>query len=178
MSLVKPLLYKLLEKTLKVHDSDASTAREVKKAIRNDLQERYQSAAVQRIMNVATFLDPHYKELPFLDVISKRRMIDDVEDELLGLEAEVHGASEEATSTSQETNEPPPKKHKGPVSKLLGDLFKEQQQTESDVHVQFVDSVLKELEMYKAEKPADLESDPLEWWYRQKSLYPLMCRLV
>ena len=97
-----------------------------------------------------------------------------MEDELLGLEAEIHGVSEEATSTSQETNEPPPKKHKGPVSKLLGDLFKEQQQTESDVHVQFVDSVLKELEMYKAEKPAD----PEKWWYRQKSLYPLMCRLV
>lgn len=73
-------------------------------------------------------------------------------DEVLGLEAEVHGASEEATGTSQETNEPPPKKHKGPVSKLLGDLFKEQQQTESDVHVQFVDSALKELEMYKADR--------------------------
>ena len=74
VSLVKPLLYILLEKTLKVHDSDASTAREVKKAIRNDLQEQYQSATVQRIMNVATFLDLCYKELPFLDVISKRTM--------------------------------------------------------------------------------------------------------
>ena len=39
VSMVKPLLYKLLEKTLKVTDSDATTAREVKKAIRNDLQE-------------------------------------------------------------------------------------------------------------------------------------------
>ena len=63
-------------------------------------------------MNIATYLDPRYKELPFLDVISKRRMIDDVQDELLGLEAEVQEASEE------ETNEPSPKKRKGPVSKL------------------------------------------------------------
>ena len=117
VSMVKPLLYKLVEKTLRADDSDASTAREVKKAIRNDLQERYQSAAVQRIMNIATYLDPRYKELPFLDVISKRRMIDDVQDELLGLEAEVQEASEEATS-QEETNEPSPKKRKGPVSKL------------------------------------------------------------
>ena len=40
VSMVKPLLYKLVEKTLRADDSDASTAREVKKAIRNDLQER------------------------------------------------------------------------------------------------------------------------------------------
>ena len=37
VSMVKPLLYKLVEKTLRADDSDASTAREVKKAIRNDL---------------------------------------------------------------------------------------------------------------------------------------------
>ena len=42
---------------------------------------------------------------------------------------------------------------------FIGDLFEEQQQTESD---QFIESVTKELEMYKAEKPTDLESDPLE----------------
>ena len=35
------LLYKLVEKTLRTDDSDASTARKVKKAIRIDLQERY-----------------------------------------------------------------------------------------------------------------------------------------
>ena len=58
---------------------------------------------------------------------------------------------------------------------FIGDLFEEQQQTESD---QFIESVTKELEMYKAEKPTDLESDPLEWWYQRKTLYPLMCRLV
>ena len=39
VSMAKPLLYKLVEKTLRADDSDASTAREVKKAIRNDLQE-------------------------------------------------------------------------------------------------------------------------------------------
>ena len=86
VSTVKPLLYKLLEKSLKIADSDAAVAREVKKAIRSDLQERYQSAIAQRIKNVATFLDPRYKELPFLDAISRRRMIGDVEDELLVLE--------------------------------------------------------------------------------------------
>ena len=75
-------------------------------------------------MNIANYLDPRYKELPFLDVTSKSRMIDQVEDKLLGLEREVQGAGEEATS-HEETNELSPKKCKDTVSKLLGDLFEE-----------------------------------------------------
>ena len=49
-------------------------------------------------------------------------MIDDVKDELLALEIPETTEQEE---TSQESEEPPAKKKKGPVSKLLGDLFAE-----------------------------------------------------
>ena len=42
VSTVKPLLYKLLEKSLKVTDSDSKTVKDVKMAIKCDLQERYQ----------------------------------------------------------------------------------------------------------------------------------------
>ena len=49
-------------------------------------------------------------------------MIDDVQDELLGLEAEVQEASEEATS-QEETNEPSPKKRKGPCHTLSHYIF-------------------------------------------------------
>ena len=45
----KPLLYKLVEKTLAIGDSDSTTVIAVKKAIKSNLQGRYQSAAVQRI---------------------------------------------------------------------------------------------------------------------------------
>lgn len=38
-------------------------------------------------MNVATYLDPRYKELPFLSYTSKRTVIDQVEDELLSTES-------------------------------------------------------------------------------------------
>ena len=60
LSTVKPLLYKLLERTLKIEDSDSATAKKVKTAIKKDLEERYQTAALKRLMNVATYLDPRY----------------------------------------------------------------------------------------------------------------------
>ena len=84
--MVKPLLYKLSEVTLKFSDSDTATVKQVKTAIKNDLDQRYQTAALQRLMNVATYPDPRYKELPFLTVIKKRLMIDQVEDELMDMQ--------------------------------------------------------------------------------------------
>ena len=62
---------------------------------------------------------------------------------------------------------------KGPVTKLLNDLF--EQQSQSCSHS---DKVEKELNLYKAEQPADLDSNSLAWWKELKSLYPLMTKLV
>ena len=60
---MKPLLYKLSERTLKIADSDYKAGQGSNK---KDLDERYQTPALQRLMNLATYLDPRYKELPFL----------------------------------------------------------------------------------------------------------------
>ena len=39
--------------------------------------------------------------------------------------------------------------------------------------------VEKEIEMYKAEPPLNLDSDPLVWWWSgHRALYPLMCKLA
>ena len=170
LSMVKPLLYKLSEVTLKFSNSDTATVKQVKTAIKNDLDQRYQTAALQRLMNVATYLDPQYKELPFLTVIKKRLMIDQVEDELMDMQPL---ESEETGKESGEPEPPAKKSKKGPVTKLLGDLFESQEK--SSCHS---DDVAKELNLYKAEQPADLESNPLTWWKERQSLYPLMSKLV
>ena len=43
---------------------------------------------MERIINLATFLDPRYKELPFLDSFSKQEIIEQVEDELISLKCD------------------------------------------------------------------------------------------
>ena len=70
------------------------------------------------------------------------------------------------------SNAPPAKKHKDPVSKLLGDLF-ENEQPSSHSH-KFSNKV----KIYKAVKPAELDSDAQVWWNTQKLVYPLMSQLV
>ena len=100
-------------------------------------------------------------------------MVGQVEDELIDMKPQPPPeALEEAPQ--DETEGPQPKRQKkGPVTKLLGDLF--EQQSQSCSHS---DKVEKELNLYKAEQPADVDSNPLAWWKERKSLYPLMSKLV
>ena len=66
-----PLLHKLLNVTLKIHvDYDACT-KEIKEAISNNLCNRYQSTTIQKLVKVATYLDPQCKSRPFLSNTEK-----------------------------------------------------------------------------------------------------------
>ena len=67
MSTIKPLLYKLLERTLKVLETESIVIEEVKIAIKGNLEDRFQSPSIQKIVNMATYSDPGYKELKFLN---------------------------------------------------------------------------------------------------------------
>ena len=56
--------------------------------------------------------------------------MDDVLDELLMLEVDESTENfEQEDTVCEETDEPPSKKSKGPVSKLLGDLFEGKRQS-------------------------------------------------
>ena len=83
ISSVKPLLYKLLERVLKVEDSDSSISKQMKKEIKSDLGGRYQSSELKTVLNVTTFLDPRCKELLFVSDSDKEKGLEQVEEELL-----------------------------------------------------------------------------------------------
>ena len=110
LSTVKPLLYKLVNRTLEVKENDTVVAKEVKLNIKRDLQERYSTPSVARILNITTFLDPRYKELPFLDQLTRRRIIDEVQDELLVMEETEKEDPPEVEEVIE--GEPPSKKKK------------------------------------------------------------------
>ena len=176
LSTVKPLLHKLLTKTLKITQEDTATSKAVKQEIKKDLDDRYHKPAVEKIINRATFLDPRYKELPFLDSYSKREIVDMVEEELISLESDGtnQGIRAEEVVGDDDIEPPVSKKKRGPISKLIGDLFEGQNSSGSSTC-----KASKELELYRAEQPVkDLDSDPLTWWKSRQSVYPLLCQLV
>ena len=107
---VKPLLHKFLWKILVIEHDDSATT---KQAIKGNLIGHYQHPSVQRIMNVATYLDPRYKQLPFLDDFSKELVIKDVLDEigqLNGLNVPEADEIEDCQDASNINGEEPPAK--------------------------------------------------------------------
>ena len=116
ISSVKPLLYKLLERVLKVDNSDSSISKQMKKEIKSDLAGRYQSCELKTVLNVTTFLGPRYKELPFVSDSDKEKVLEQVEEELLDMystsncssqdnESKEEAATGDAQPTSKEVKE-------------------------------------------------------------------------
>ena len=121
----------------------------------------------------------------FLDANDRKSITEEVEDELLALEEEVsddlivmESSSGDLEHLSNELTGLAIKKRKeGPVQKLIGKLFQPQSQP-THLLSPHSSKVAKELELYNAEKPLDLDSDPLTWWNNRRLIYPLMCKLV
>ena len=78
-SLLAPLLYKLLEITLKRNPDNSSTLKNIKSAIASDLQERYGSIHVKWSLLKAAFLDPRFKDMdPYVKMENRCYVIEDV----------------------------------------------------------------------------------------------------
>ena len=121
LSTLKPLLYMLVKRTLTGKESGSEVAKKVKLEINRNLQERYSTPSIARILNIATFLDPRYKELPFLDEPTRRNIPDQVRGEVLIME---EMEEEEPPEIEEEIQgEPLAKKKKGPVENVIGELF-------------------------------------------------------
>ena len=110
ISSVKPLLYKLLERVLKVEDSDSSISKQMKE-IKSDLAGRYQSSELKTVLNVTTFLDPRSKALPFVSDSEKEKVLEQVEKELLDI-CSNHSSQDNESKEEAATGgyEPPAKK--------------------------------------------------------------------
>ena len=169
ISSVKPLLFKLIEKTLKVDASDTSTARAIKEAVRSDLVVRYTDPSIENMITVTAYLDPRYKELPFLN---KSHIIEFIEEELTG-----QYLLDEGDDDVIDLEGPPETgmREEGPMADLLGDVFN----SSSSQKITHREKVMKEICLYNAEQPiSKLDSDPLEWWQTRKHSYPLISSLV
>ena len=63
LSMLSPLLYKLLDVALKVDGGDTPSGKHLKEAIATDLRHGYASLNQQQILRAAAFLVPRFKDL-------------------------------------------------------------------------------------------------------------------
>ena len=177
ISIVKPLLFKLLKVTLKVSDSDSPINVRIKEALSSDLSTRYNEGCIHQLLNVVTYLDSRYKNLPYLNEREKREVLQEVESMLMShvalVEARDLEDSTELTSEADDESIPPKKKKRpGPLTKLLGDIF-----TSEKSYKNPIDHARNELVRYEAEETLDLDGNPLKWWKERDKFYPILSDL-
>lgn len=187
ISMVKPLLHMLLNTTLNVKETDSKEISIVKEVIAKELIKTYQETPeIDMFLNVATFLDPRYKRLPFLSAFERQQVENRVVEEAKGLLDKMKDGSyrppEDKIYTPPE--EPPAKKPglastpppTSVINSMLAEIFC--QTGGVDDQEEWHAQVVEELSNFKSQKVLGLGEDPLKWWSDRLALFPVLPRVL
>ncbi|XP_056414802.1 E3 SUMO-protein ligase ZBED1 [Hyla sarda] len=185
ISMVKPLLHMLLNTSLNIKDTDLKEMSMAKEVIAKALSTTYQqSPEIDMFLNVATFLDPRYKRLPFLSAFERSQVENRVIEEAKTLldRSRENSRSEDKVFTIPE--EPPIKKiavsstppPSSSINNMLAEIFCQSGPSEDqeECHAQ----VVEELSNFKSQKVLGLNEDPLKWWSDRLALFPLLPKVL
>ena len=186
ISLLAPVLYKLIHVTLKVEGKDSTILKSIKNAICTDLKSRYESLEVQRLLNIAAFLDPRFKQLdPFVAEVDREDVVEQVITEiLLNCDQEIQDDQDNDTvelvalmDDDQQLEETGPaikKRKEGVLSRLLGDVIS----TKTSSKPTYLEVIRSEVHCYRHEMIAELNDDPLRWWSTREIQYIHLKKVV
>ncbi|MBN3293074.1 ZBED1 protein, partial [Polypterus senegalus] len=184
ISMVKPLLHMLLNTTLKAKDSDLKEISMAKEIITKELSSTYQQTPeIDMFLNVATFIDPRYKKLPFLSPFERaqvenrvieeaKAMLEKWKDGCSGSEDPLH-FSDEPPIKRPTTSTPPPVNN---ANNILSVIFCQtgSDENQEELHAQ----VMEELSNFKSQKVLGLNEDPLRWWSDRLALFPILPKIL
>ncbi|XP_063811546.1 E3 SUMO-protein ligase ZBED1 isoform X1 [Pseudophryne corroboree] len=185
ISMVKPLLHMLLNTSLNIKEMDLKEISMAKEVIAKALSTTYQQTPeIDMFLNVATFLDPRYKRLPFLSAFERSQVENRVIEEAKSLleRNKENARSEDKVFSIPE--EPPVKKMllsstslpTSSINNMLAEIFCQSGASEDqeEWHAQ----VVEELSNFKSQKVLGLNEDPLKWWSDRLALFPLLPKVL
>lgn len=168
ISLLKPLLWQLVSSHLKAKETDSSTTRNFKENLSDMLCERYADSNVTLLLQIATTLDPRFKQLPYATDEDKTLVSAPIKDMLTKL------IEEEGGNRIIKTDDIPDKKRRmSRMEQLLGDQFcnaKSRMPSEEKADLELV--------QYQSEATAALDHCPLQWWANNVAKCPHLSKLA
>lgn len=159
-SAIRPVLKHIFNNILVQVEGESDLAREMKVAIAADLQQRYNSPNVARVLDVCSFLDPRFKD-QYLD--DKDGTLSAVKGDCLA----VLGTKGEEDVSSQS----PAKRSKG-LGAILTGFASESFCPETLLSP--LDRVEKEIATYLEHQCIDADADPLAWWKAEHARLPTL----
>ncbi|KAM4601796.1 polyprenol dehydrogenase isoform 1-T2 [Polymixia lowei] len=186
ISMVRPVLHMLLNTTLKTKEGDVKEISMVKEVIARVLSSTYsQTQEISMFLNIATFLDPRYKKLPFLSSLEQSQVENNVIEEAKAI-LEKQNAERPCLDDFSLVSDEPPSKKQTPLTEHPGSsttqdnplaaIFcqSDTDQIQEEVHAQ----VIEELSNYKSQRILGLNEDPLLWWSSHLALFPTLLKVL
>ncbi|KAF7390105.1 hypothetical protein HZH68_011962 [Vespula germanica] len=167
ISLLRPLLWQLVSSHLKVKDSDSETARSFKESLSDMLCERYADYNVTLLLQIATTLDPRFKQLPYATEEDKSLVATPIKEMLTKL------IQAESGDSIKVEEEPTSKKSRlSGMELLLGGLCATKNGMPAEEKADL------ELVQYQSESTAPLDYCPLQWWAKVSAKCPNLAKLA
>ncbi|XP_068612437.1 E3 SUMO-protein ligase ZBED1-like [Brachionichthys hirsutus] len=190
ISMVRPVLHMLLNTTLKIKEGDRKEISMTKEVISKVLSKTYLQNSdlaqdISTFLNVATFLDPRYKKLPFLSTQERSKVEDNVIEEAKAILEKQNADRLCLDELTMVSDEPPTKKpttQREPSASIclldnpLAAIFcqSDAEQSHEELHAQ----VIEELSNYKSQRVLGLNEDPLLWWSSHSLLFPTLPKVL
>ncbi|XP_008555277.1 E3 SUMO-protein ligase ZBED1 isoform X1 [Microplitis demolitor] len=167
ISLLKPLLWQLESVHLGIKQSDSNLTKTFKTQISEKLLERYECVEISKMLQIATTLDPRFKQLPYAADEDKIIAMKEIKESIKTL---IH---EEERKPANRSQEPVNKK-----SRLSGmeNLFKDFNSKKTRTTIS--DKAELEMVQYQGESGEPLGSCPIEWWTKLSAKCPFLYKLA
>lgn len=161
VSMVRPLLAQLLDKHLKPRETDDKNVKYFKRTIIAEIKERFKldwnKTSSVSVKQIASFLDPRYKDLKFESVPAR----EEIRSAVKNLMEEIY-----RTQGDDPAREPQESAEISDLEFLYGNSVTDA----NDVTVQF--------QTYVAEPLLRYDLNPYEWWKSREHQYPALATLA
>lgn len=185
ISMVRPVLHMLLNTTLKVKEGDSKEIGMTKEVISKVLSAAYSQSSreISAFLDIATFLDPRYKKLPFMSIQDRSKVEGNVIEEAKAILERQIAERPCLDDFALVSDEPAIKKplrndasagvgQDNPLAAIFCQSSSDQGQEE--LHAQ----VVEELSNYKSQRVLGLNEDPLLWWSSHAHLFPTLPKVL
>ena len=180
ISAVKPVLQHLCDVLLAESSEDSELTKEMKARCKAKILQQYGSSDINKLLDIATFLDPRFKH--YKDDDQKKKEIE----ELVKLEVlQIAGTVETASEIQVINNDEGPVAKKSRLGKFLGKKYgigvmhtDSSSGTNSVTRLTPLEKANNELLMYLQYPQLEVEECPLNWWKKEYIHLPMLSSLA
>lgn len=168
VSMVRPLMFKLIEKHLKIKENDDGISLKFKQTVIEQLTERFKlnerviSPSVISVRHVAPFFDPRYKNLEYETIEVRENILEKVKKLIDDITFQFNDNGTQMSQTDQSATKK--------TTSGLEFLYGQEENNINDASAQYQNYLREPLLRY--------DLCPLEWWKSHEKKYPLIAQIA